>query len=706
VDKKKLNFCGVRKFEGSQKKKENKNKGEASKSAGHKSGTQRVSLSFFLFFLSSGKHAKKRETMASVASERMTRVASPSLRRCRGDFGTMMVQSSKKNKITRRRVAQNLPRKRWTKCKCSAAWNNDDHEEYSSSSSSSSTGREGQDIGSVDEGDMFEGETYLRASESLQEKTKRHEEENGPSTHVLPSLLFPVSEPIIPGQRKVLHLYEPRFVSLLNDSVDSHGGLMAFVHYSQIPPSCEISTTTSKKRVWDEGNDDEEEKSRDSSNVTSNALADRTEQDDKKKELNQRPLPNERDDKLEMFGDVYSESDSDASNYEEEFEKFSEFARQVNSRYGDESGFGTDEEDDEDEDEDTQAVQLNATCTLGRIIQYEPIKILSNDGFDDGVTIDIVDEYGESSGTFGETYRVLVVGETRMMVEDVNETPAGYVAGTYSLVNSPDSKFAVQPTEDERNQIEQLADDVELLMNYVIEFGDSLLKVSNMTKETLFDDVVRKAEAARDYPTEIHRKFAIEEAKMLKWAKSIGKVDSLHESMKWVEEDGIFFDAKIELENVARMNRDQDKAGLSLDDAILSRLRRSAALTMAQNEEDDEEEMKIAATDVNKRSRASAMVRAERLSFAAFQEVPFASADENEKLIARRAAAMSSSVGLLDRLRLAKSGLEEQLGGLRAKLALEKSLRATLDGGSNDTNTDNDNKKEEGSDENENDGGK
>ena len=114
-----------------------------------------------------------------------------------------MVQSSRKKKITRRRVAQNLPRKRWTKCKCNAAWNNDDHEEYSSSSS---TGREGQDIGSVDEGDMFEGETYLRASESLQEKTKRHEEENGPSTHVLPSLLFPVSEPIIPGQRKVLHL--------------------------------------------------------------------------------------------------------------------------------------------------------------------------------------------------------------------------------------------------------------------------------------------------------------------------------------------------------------------------------------------------------------------------------------------------------------------------------------------------------------------
>ena len=120
-------------------------------------------------------------------------------------------------------------------------------------------------------------------------------------------------------------------------------------------------------------------------------------------------------------------------------------------------------------------------------------------------------------------------------------------------------------------------------MNYVIEFSDKLLEVSNVTKETLFDDIVRKAENARDYPTEIHRKFAIEEAKMVRWAKAVGKVDSLHESMKWVEEDGVFFDAKIELENVARMKRDQDKAGLSLDYAILSRLRRSAALTMTQN---------------------------------------------------------------------------------------------------------------------------
>ena len=598
------------------------------------------------------------------------------------------------------------------------AWNNDDHEFYGGA-----TDGDEENTGSLDEGDTFEGEQYLRASESLREKTKRYEEENGESTHVLPSLLFPVAEPLIPGQRKVLHLYEPRFVSLLNDSVETHRGLLAFVHYSQIPPSRGKSTKTRGRRVSeDENEDDEEEEKVTSSNNSSSidgAMAGKTEREEDK--LNQRPLPNERAEKLEVFGEVSGDSDSDDSDYEEEFERFSEFARKVNSQYGDEAGFGSADDDDEDDDEDyyyydddddddeeTQAVQLNASCTLGRVIHYEPIKVLSSDDFDDGVSFDIVDERGDSSSTFGETYRVLVVGETRMMVEDVNETPAGYVAGTYSLVNLPDSKFAAQPTQDERKEIEQLADDVELLMNYVIEFSDKLLEVSNVTKETLFDDIVRKAESARDYPTEIHRKFAIEEAKMVRWAKAVGKVDSLHESMKWVEEDGVFFDAKIELENVARMKRDQDKAGLSLDDAILSRLRRSAALTMTQNEDDEEDEKKTTATDLKTKSRASTMVRAERLSFAAFQEVPFSSEAENEKLIARRAAAMSTSRGLVDRLRLAKFGLEEQLGGLRAKLALEKSLRAVLDGntgsssGDNTTNDTNKKNKEEDSDENKN----
>ena len=259
------------------------------------------------------------------------------------------------------------------------AWNNDDHEFYGTGAD------EEENTGSLDEGDTFEGEQYLRASESLREKTIQYEEENGESTHVLPSLLFPVAEPLIPGQRKVLHLYEPRFVSLLNDSVETHGGLLAFVHYSQIPPS--RGKTTRGRRVLDENEDDEEEEKVTSSNNSSSidgTMAGKTEREEDK--LNQRPLPNERAEKLEVFGEVSGDSDSDDSDYEEEFERFSEFARKVNSRYGDEAGFGSADDDDEDDDEDyycddddddddeeTQAVQLNASCTLGRVIHYEPI---------------------------------------------------------------------------------------------------------------------------------------------------------------------------------------------------------------------------------------------------------------------------------------------------------------------------------------------
>jgi hypothetical protein len=493
------------------------------------------------------------------------------------------------------------------------AWNNDDHENvYNTDMNNNNMNDYNNDINdeSSDDGDMFEGDDYLQASESLKQKHNKVFVDN---KHVLPALLFPVSEPLIPGQRKVLHLYEPRFVSLLNDSVQKHGGLIAFVHYSQIP------TKNNKQE--------------------------------------RRRSSNEREEKLEVFGN----SDSEDSDSEDEFDTFNR-RNKLNSAIND------DDDDDEENEENTQSVQLNAACTLGRIVQYEPIKMISSDDFD------IVDGSG-----FGETYRVLVVGESRMMVEDVNETNTGYVSGTFSLVNSPNSKFAVQPTDYERKEIENLANDVELLMNYVVEFSDKLLEVSGVTREMLFDKVVHKAETNRNYPTEIHRKFAIEEAKMERWAKTVARTDCLKESMKWVEEDGVFFDAKVELKNLAKMKLEIN--GLSLDDAILSRLRRSAALTMKMQEEETSMNQNVRRTKTTKLSSSkttTSMVRAERLSFAAFQEVPFASETEGDKLIARRAAAMASSRGLLDRLRLAKMALEEQLGGLRAKLALEKSLRAVL----------------------------
>ena len=245
------------------------------------------------------------------------------------------------------------------------AWNNDDHENvYNTDMNNNNMNDYNNDINdeSSDDGDMFEGDDYLQASESLKQKHNKVFVDN---KHVLPALLFPVSEPLIPGQRKVLHLYEPRFVSLLNDSVQKHGGLIAFVHYSQIP------TKNNKQE--------------------------------------RRRSSNEREEKLEVFGN----SDSEDSDSEDEFDTFNR-RNKLNSAIND------DDDNDEENEENTQSVQLNAACTLGRIVQYEPIKMISSDDFD------IVDGSG-----FGETYRVLVVGESRMMVEDVNETNTGYVSGTF-----------------------------------------------------------------------------------------------------------------------------------------------------------------------------------------------------------------------------------------------------------------------------------
>jgi len=45
----------------------------------------------------------------------------------------------------------------------------------------------------------------------------------------LPALMFPSEELLLPGSRKVLHLYEARFLSLLDQSMNEMGGLLAHI---------------------------------------------------------------------------------------------------------------------------------------------------------------------------------------------------------------------------------------------------------------------------------------------------------------------------------------------------------------------------------------------------------------------------------------------------------------------------------------------
>jgi len=76
-------------------------------------------------------------------------------------------------------------------------------------------------------------------------------------------------------------------------------------------------------------------------------------------------------------------------------------------------------------------------------------------------------------------------------------------------------------------------------------------------------------------------------------------------------------------------------------------------------------------TRVDENFAHSELARAERLSFAVLQVAPASTAMDLRTLISCRAVAMSTEHGLMDRLRLCVSVLEDQLQTLRAKVALK-----------------------------------
>ena len=70
----------------------------------------------------------------------------------------------------------------------------------------------------------------------------------------------------------------------------------------------------------------------------------------------------------------------------------------------------------------------------------------------------------------------------------------------------------------------------------------------------------------------------------------------------------------------------------------------------------------------------SELQRAERLSFACLQVAPTSTEGDLRKLVSCRTVAMSTSHGLMDRLKLGQIVLDEQRQALRAKVALKSAL--------------------------------
>ena len=79
--------------------------------------------------------------------------------------------------------------------------------------------------------------------------------------------------------------------------------------------------------------------------------------------------------------------------------------------------------------------------------------------------------------------------------------------------------------------------------------------------------------------------------------------------------------------------------------------------------------------------RHSELQVAERLSFACLQIAPASGEADLVKLANCRAIAMSTSHGLMDRLKLGQIVLDEQRNALRAKVALKGAFSSSSSGG-------------------------
>lgn len=207
--------------------------------------------------------------------------------------------------------------------------------------------------------------------------------------------------------------------------------------------------------------------------------------------------------------------------------------------------------------------------------------------------------------------RVEVVGEARMKLEDIT-TREPYIAGLFTHIPQMGDVGTYNPSDDELAQVKEVTDYIESAVNDVLLLSDKLLgdkkDVANVGASADVDD------DDDDDGLWTHK-----------------EVGNLRLAMEWVDAPSITverIEEKISMADAKWIERPVDFAHSSL-------------------------------------------TRAERVSFAVLQIAPASTPSDLQKLIACRAVAMSTDHGLMDRLRLGVSVLDDQLQTLRAKVALK-----------------------------------
>ena len=211
--------------------------------------------------------------------------------------------------------------------------------------------------------------------------------------------------------------------------------------------------------------------------------------------------------------------------------------------------------------------------------------------------------------------KVTVIGESRLQLVDLRDSDP-YVRAAFLAVPTmgAEGTLAYTPSEEEMAEVEALTEFIDTAVNDVVTLVDRLVGEDGADPESLWDI----SGAADD----------------VEWGHA--EVGNLRRAMAWVEGPSITLD--------------------DLDEPVSA------------------DEADWLAPMLEERVAHSELQLAERLSFACLQVAPASTEADLARLMSCRSIAMSTSHGLMDRLKLGQIVLDEQRSALRAKLALKSAF--------------------------------
>ena len=230
--------------------------------------------------------------------------------------------------------------------------------------------------------------------------------------------------------------------------------------------------------------------------------------------------------------------------------------------------------------------------------------------------------------------KVVIIGESRVVMQDIVESDP-YVRARFTAVPTMGAAgtLAYTPSDDEMAEVEALTEFIDSAVNDIVTLVDRLLTDANANANGAAERADDDGSAIT--PDDLWDISGV--ADEVEWGHA--EVGNLRRAMAWVDGPSITLD---------------DLADQSLP------LEMNAAdwLAPASTERVEHSELQLA----------------ERLSFACLQVAPTSTEGDLRRLVSCRNVAMSTSHGLMDRLKLGQILLDEQRQALRAKVALKSAF--------------------------------